>query len=273
MIVIESGGTKSTWVFKDSNNDSQSITSVGLHPRELSPSKQIEILNLIQENNFEGEEVYFFGAGCESQEAKNDIILFFHQLNLNVILAETDIYAACIAHLGRKSGVVGIIGTGAIAAKFDGHNVIKKSSGLGYLIGDEGSGFDIGKRLLQEYFKNQLPDKIRVKVEDYFSQHSILHRIYAVDGRFVVAGLTKLVYEFRNEPIIRQILYQAFSDYCLTALDPLDVKSPVHFIGSIAYYFKKELSETLYRKGYQLGNIEKEAAYLVYAFLSSENNE
>lgn len=270
MIVIESGGTKSTWVFRGISESIQSITTVGLHPRELSPSKYKEILKLIQENHFDREDVYFFGAGCESQEAKNDIFQFFKGLSLKIILVETDIYAACIAHLGHKSGAVGILGTGAIAAKFDGENVIKKTSGLGYLIGDEGSGFDIGKRLLQKYFKNQLSDEIKMKVDDYFSPHSILHRIYAEDGRFMVAGLTQLVYEYRNEPIIEQILGDAFSDYCLTALKPLKINRPVHFIGSIAYFFKKELKESLLENGFQLGNIEREAAYLVYKFLSNK---
>ena len=271
MIVIESGGTKSTWVFQGSSDNIQSVTTVGLHPRELASTKHKEISKLIKENHFEDEEIYFFGAGCESQEGKNDIIQFFQELNLKVIGVETDIYAACVAHLGDKSGVVGIIGTGAIAARFDGHKVVKQTSGLGYLIGDEGSGFDIGKRLLQAYFKNQIPDNIKAKIEDYFSPHAILHRIYADDGRFVVAGLTQLVYEFREESTIQEILRKAFSDFCITALQPLDIKDSVHFIGSIAFYFKMELGEVLLENGYLLGNVEKEAAHLVYKFLSNKN--
>ena len=270
MIVVESGGTKSTWVYRKNPETILSIQSVGLHPRELSPSKRNEVLHLIKENQLTKEEVYFFGAGCESKEAKDKIAHFFQELGLTPHTVETDIHAACVAHLGYDSGVVGIIGTGAIAAKFDGKNVIEKTSGLGYLIGDEGSGFDIGKRLLQKYFKKELPDEIKTAIDKYFSPNSILHRIYANDGRFIIAGLTKIAYEFRKNDVVQQILQHAFSDYCVAALDPLCFDGSVHFVGSVAFFFEEELQGALLENGYQLGNIEREAAFLLYDFLSNK---
>ncbi len=272
MIVVESGGTKSTWVYRNASGTVQSIQSVGLHPRELSPSKHNEVSNLIKKNQFTGEDIYFFGAGCESEDAKNEITQFFSQLGLIPRTVATDIYAACIAHLGHETGVVGILGTGAIAAKFDGKDVIEQTSGLGYLIGDEGSGFDIGKRLLQKYFRDQLPNEIKKAIEEYFNPYPILHRIYANNGRFMIAGLTRIAIKNRDMEIVHQILHNAFSDYCVTALAPLRYDGPIHFIGSVAYYFKKELCEVLLENGYQLGNIEPEAAFLLYNFLSNKIN-
>ena len=270
MIVIESGGTKSTWVFYDSLGEKITISTVGLHPQELSKEKHEVISKLVQEYQLQGDEVYFFGAGCESQEAKIKVTHFLEEFSLKVKQIETDIYAACLAHLGRTEGSVGIIGTGAVAANFDGNKVTKQTSGLGYLLGDEGSGFDIGKRLLQSYFKNELPNEIRQAIEEYFDHKSILHRIYEPDGRMFVAGMTKIVYDFKTDSVIAKILHDSFVAFCETALIPLNVKTPVNFVGSVAYFFKDELNTALIASGFQLGEVVKEAVHSVFAFLSAE---
>nr|WP_299203555.1 hypothetical protein [uncultured Brumimicrobium sp.] len=272
MIVVESGGTKSTWVFHDISGQQKSITTVGLHPQELSDSKLEVISDLIEVEQLQGSSVYFFGAGCESNEAKNKVIRFLEKFSLLVQQVETDIYAACVAHLGDAEGVVGILGTGAVAAHFDGHKIVQQTSGLGYMLGDEGSGFDIGKRLLQSYFRKELPFLIVQEIDAYFEHKPVLHRIYESDGRMFVAGLTKIAHKFRSEIVIQKILNRSFIDFCTTALQPLNLKSKVHMIGSVSYYFEKELNMAFLEAGFQLGNIEKEAVFKVFSYLSNKNN-
>jgi N-acetylglucosamine kinase-like BadF-type ATPase len=271
MIVIESGGTKSTWVFETESDEIQAKETVGLHPQELSVDKENVIRSLINDNNLKSETVYFYGAGCESPEAKVKITLFLEDLGLNVIQVQTDIYAACLAQLGNKKGVVGIIGTGAVAAKFDGEKVVQQTSGLGYLLGDEGSGYDIGKRLLQAYFKGELSLGIKESIEAYFHHKSILHRIHEPDGRMCIAGLTKIVRQFSSEQSVKQILAAAFSDFCESALNPFHTNSLIHFVGSVAYFFKDELAEAIRKAGFEMGEVKKVAVFGVFDFLSSEN--
>src|SRR5690554_3779618 len=195
MIVIESGGTKSTWVCHVKNESPKTILSVGLHPREISPSKEEVIQELVNEHKLAGREVYFYGAGCESPEAKFVITEFLEKLGLEVKQVETDIYAACIAHLGNKPGVVGIVGTGAVAAEFDGRRVVRITSGLGYMLGDAGSRFHIGKRLLQPYFNHTPSQEANSPTQAYLEHKTTSHRVYAPDGRMVVARLTRIVAE------------------------------------------------------------------------------
>ncbi|MBW7867906.1 MAG: hypothetical protein H3C31_06235 [Brumimicrobium sp.] len=267
MIVVESGGTKSTWVYRDASGQLTQKATVGLHPQELTDQKKTIFLQFIQENNFQQEEVYFFGAGCESKEAKTKIIQFLNLFQLNVRLVETDIYAACIAHLGNREGVVGIIGTGAVVAYFDGKNVKQITSGWGYILGDEGSGFDLGKRLIQYYLRGELSLTVRKKIEEYFQGHSIIHRVYEPDGRKFVAGLTKIIHEFLHESEVSELISQGFSDFCQTALKPLKTSiQEIHFIGNVAYYFENQLSNALTHHGYRLGSIKCEAAQAVYEF-------
>lgn len=272
MIVVESGGTKSTWVFKSESGKMKSFETVGLHPQELSHVKQDAIRVLIDTQKLAGQIIYFYGAGCESPEAKTKIISFLEALGLEVNQVQTDIYAACLAHLGAEEGVVGILGTGAVAARFDGEKVIQQTSGLGYLLGDEGSGFDIGKRLLQRYFKDETPQTLTNAIDAYFGDASILHRIHEPDGRMWMAGLTKVIHQFPSEEVTNQILAEAFTEFCEKALRPLNRDFPIHFIGSIAFYFQEELKEALLIAGFKMGEVKKEAVYGVFDFLSIQNN-
>ncbi|WP_107038881.1 hypothetical protein [Brumimicrobium mesophilum] len=268
MIVVESGGTKSTWVFV-SENEKKFIETVGLHPQELSAEKEKAISSLIESENLNGQSIYFFGAGCESLEAKSKITIFLEQLELDVKQVHTDIYAACLAHLGNNSGIVGIMGTGAVAAQFDGAVVVKQTSGLGYILGDEGSGFDLGKRLLQYHFNKDLPIEIVESIESYFDHKSILHRIQESDGRMCIAGLTRIVHQFRDFTTVKSILNSSFSAFCKTALEPLDKGYSINFIGSVAFFFQDELKQILNENGYLMGEVKKEAVNSVFNFLNS----
>lgn len=273
MIVVESGGSKSSWVFSNGQAERNHFESVGLHPRELSAIKKEAISQLIHEHDLAGQSIYFYGAGCESDEAKKVISDFLSSFSLNVKDVQTDLYAACIAHLGDRPGFVGILGTGAVAAQFDGERVVRYTSGLGYMLGDEGGGYDIGKTLLQYYFYDLLPAEIRTEIETYFDHEPILHTIHAPGGRKLVAGLTKIVHSYRSKPCIQEILENSFSNYCKKALQHLPINSPVYFVGGIAFYFRKEIQEVLQQYDYQIGGVSKEAVNDVFEFISNKNRQ
>lgn len=271
MIVIESGGTKSTWVFKDENNQVKTEVLDGLHPQELSDDKIKNVAQFIKDFHLFGQEVHFYGAGCESPEAKHKITSFFQDLNLAIVQIQTDIYAACLASYGNRRGIVGILGTGAVAALYDGEKIVQQTSGLGYILGDEGSGFDIGKRLLKLYFDKELSQPIVKTIDVYFNGKSILHRIYEADGRKKVAGLTKVIFPFKQEVEVHKVIYSAFDEFCTQALKPFSKEEPVSFIGSVAYHFEETLKEVVEAAGYQFQTVHKEAAIGVFNHLSQQS--
>lgn len=249
MIVIESGGTKSTWAYMDKTSSSAKfIETVGLHPREIDSKKKQELDAFLNSNKelLNNSEVYFYGAGCEKSKGKDTIIELFNSLGYNIVHVDTDLKGACLALLGNRPGFIGILGTGAVAAEFDGQNIIKQTSGLGYIIGDEGSGFDIGKRLLNSYFNDELPKFINEDIEKSFlPETDILHRIYKPDGRRVIASLTHIAKKYSNEKEVSRILKSAFRSYFDTALKKLPNISEIGFVGSVAYHFENELEDTL----------------------------
>lgn len=263
MIVIESGGTKSTWAYFDKDSSSVNfIETIGLHPREIDSEKK-EILKVFLNSNkhkFTNSQVYFYGAGCEKQKGKETIQELFLSHGFKKVAVETDLKGACLALLGNKPGYIGILGTGAVAAQFDGQNIIKKTSGFGHLIGDEGSGFDIGKRLLNAYFNEELPVSVKNEIEDYFlPEKDIIHRIYKSDGRKKIASLTHIVKKYSNEKVIQNILDSAFTSYYDTALKHFPDISEIRLVGSVAYHFEYELKRTLLKHHISVQKIHQSA--------------
>ncbi|MDP3047271.1 MAG: BadF/BadG/BcrA/BcrD ATPase family protein [Chloroflexota bacterium] len=65
------------------------------------------------------------------------------------VLVHNDALIALAGGVGRLYGVVLIAGTGAIAYGVDAQRHSRRASGWGHLLGDEGSGYDIGLRALR----------------------------------------------------------------------------------------------------------------------------
>lgn len=263
MIVIESGGTKSTWAYFDEVSSSvKLIETVGLHPREIDSVKNKHIGDFLETNKHfsTSSKIYFYGAGCEKSKGKDTIKELFKSFGFTYVTVETDLKGACLALFGNQPGYAGILGTGAVAAQFDGENITKQTSGLGHLIGDEGSGFDIGKRLLNAYFNQELPEQFNDEIERFFSpEKDIIHRIYKPDGRKVIANLTHIVKKNSNSEVISTILESAFNDYYDTALKRFSNISKISFIGSIAYHFENELTNVLSQHNIAIQEIHQTA--------------
>lgn len=251
--VVESGGSKSTWVFKDVNGAMRTFQTVGLHPFEITEVKKQILIKQLKENDFPLDNpLYFYGAGCESRVGNQHISHLLNELGIKNHQVYTDLLGACIACWGKSDGITGILGTGAITAEFKGGKVVKTKSGLGYLLGDEGSGYDIGKRLLVHYFNEQLPKSICTDIETYFNGvDQITPKIYAENGRFVIAALAKIVKSHVDEPVIKELLNSAFLDFYHTALEPLKT-TKVKIVGGIGHHFEEQLSKALNSKNVEV---------------------
>jgi len=267
-IVIESGGTKSTWAFGSLTDGLiNTVETVGLHPQEITPEKTTSLKLLLEELDIVPEtKLYFYGAGC-SENNKPLLVRFFAQFHLHHIVIRTDLEGACIASLRNNAGYTAILGTGAIAAEYDGKKVVRFTSGLGYLLGDEGSGFDLGKRLLILYYQERLAENIKLDLESYFGgKNQILSKVYDSEGRKNVAGLTRIIHAHKNNPLILSLIKESFHDFHATALKDLAAVQEISFIGSIAFYFQKELTEVLAEYSIAIKQIQPSAIHGLFEY-------
>jgi N-acetylglucosamine kinase-like BadF-type ATPase len=87
------------------------------------------------------------GAGRQPEQSELERALRGEQIAERVVVV-TDIEIALVAAFGDAPGIVVSAGTGSIAVGRDRHGVLKRMGGYGWQMGDEGSGYAIGRAAL-----------------------------------------------------------------------------------------------------------------------------
>src|SRR5690606_20564764 len=73
------------------------------------------------------------------------------------IVVDSDLVGAARGLCGTTPGLVLILGTGMNAGWYDGAALHQPMPSLGWILGDEGSGADIGRTLLRDAFYKRMP--------------------------------------------------------------------------------------------------------------------
>jgi N-acetylglucosamine kinase-like BadF-type ATPase len=261
ILIADSGSTKTAWTFVE--DPSHIIPTQGINPFQQDEGTictllQHELLPALGEKAASIQEIHFYGAGCTPEKAPIVRTALRSTISATArINVESDMLGAARGLCGRQPGIVSILGTGSNSCYYDGRNLHPGIPALGYILGDEGSGAYIGKRLVGDILKRQLPDDI---VELFFdetheSQASIIQKVYRepLPNRFL-ASLSPFCARHRQHPAIHDFLLDCFSQFFLRNILSLP-RGQVHFVGSIAHYYRDELSEAAALHGYTVGTI------------------
>jgi hypothetical protein len=152
---------------------------------------------------------------------------------------------------------VGILGTGSAAAGFNGKEILRCTPSLGYVLGDEGAGSSLGRKLLTAYLYNELPTDLKNAFETLFpgtTSESVSETFYgpqASGGK--LAAYTEVAVQYPSHPFIQAILRNNFDEFIRRHLFPLHKKGYLQagLIGSVAFGFQTLLSEMLKEAGFK----------------------
>ena len=160
---------------------------------------------------------------------------------------------------GHEEGIACILGTGSNSCLYDGKNIVDNTPSMGYILGDEGSGAHLGRQLVSDCIKKQLPKAIR---EQFLQQYNldvatILERVYhtPLPNRWL-ASLTPFIQENKKNAEIHIML-----KHCFTQFFQRNVMVyrrswlPIHISGGIGINFSEEIRETAESLGLSVGNI------------------
>jgi N-acetylglucosamine kinase-like BadF-type ATPase len=263
ILVADSGSTKTAWYLLDISDNQQFKTS-GLNPYFLDKSA---ILNVLQKELPVSASsvscVYFYGSGCtpEKQAFVKEILdQHFEVKNSEVY---SDLLGASRSLCRDEEGIVCILGTGSNSCYYDGKNIVENVSPLGFILGDEGSGAVLGKILLADILKKQLPASIR---DEFFRSYNItaaeiIDKVYrqSLPNRFL-AQFTPFISKHIGLPEIKTLVENSFSEFIRRNVLQYSKTNylPVHFTGSIAWHFRNHLEEVLKKFNLQLGKITKD---------------
>lgn len=267
LLVADSGSTKADWLLFDGTKITGPYHTMGFNPffhsAELVYDTLMDTPGLLAIRD-QISAVKFFGAGCSSA-ARNEIIAaglrrFFSRAD---VLVEHDLLACALATCGDQPGISCIIGTGSNSCWFDGHAVHERNYGLGYVLGDEGSGAWLGKKLLTFYLYCRLPEDLSAAFKSAYGlgKNEIIDKVYKEPNANVwLASFTRFLSAHYEHPYVKEMIRQSMRDFCdLYVCDYPDYKTTtVHFVGSVAFVFKRELEEVAAEKGFRLGKVIKQ---------------
>jgi N-acetylglucosamine kinase-like BadF-type ATPase len=170
---------------------------------------------------------------------------------------------AARALFGNQPGIACILGTGSNACLYDGERITQGISPLGFILGDEGSGAVMGRKLLGDYFKEVMPARLREEFGKRFTitREEALNCVYRSEkpNQFL-AQFTPFLSEFAQSAYCQEFVQQNFMEFFERNVIKLPdySKLPIGFIGSIAYYFSDILNNTASYFGFEQTIIIKE---------------
>lgn len=249
ILIADSGSTKTEWCLIDKGVVVKQMTTSGINPYYQNES---DIINDLQFSLFREmkddsiESIYFYGAGCAFPDkqlvVKNAIQHFFA---ISEIQVNSDLLGAARSLFGRNKGIACILGTGSNSCFYDGKDIVENVSPLGYILGDEGSGAVLGKLLIADCLKNQLPEWLRDKLLDEYelTPALVLENVYKkpFPNRFL-AKLTPFLAEHIEEPAIFNLVYDSFDAFFVRNVMQYNLEEmEVGFVGSVAFHFADTL--------------------------------
>lgn len=263
ILIADSGATKTDWRLI-TDTEVRSFSTRGINPYH---SDRKEILAELEKLDFNGDErnileIYFYGSGVANDEMKH-VIRRCLQERIGVhpyIQVNDDLLGVARSLFQQGSGIACILGTGSNSGHYGEGKIGDKVPALGYSLGDEGSGTDIGKRLVNALHKRSLNDELREAIiaEEGLSMDEILKNVYKKPhANRYLASLTKIAAKHIDNPQIREIVRAAFEDFVDKNISKYeDYRSKeIGFAGSVAHHFREILEEVLKENGLRSGQI------------------
>ncbi|MBO4599611.1 MAG: ATPase [Bacteroidales bacterium] len=216
ILIADSGSTKTHWCLVGEEGQQELFTE-GLNPRLTDPTVMLSTFQQVRDSFGVPALLYFYGAGCGTEEMQTLICRLLSDAFPNAEChCEGDLLGACRAVCGDGSGMVGILGTGSNLCYYDGVRIALQRRSTGYILGDEGSGNHIGKRLLKDYLEGRMPKVVSDMFHDTYmlSADQLLDRLYRqpYPNRFL-ASLAAFAAQHQDEEYVAAVLDECFGAF------------------------------------------------------------
>lgn len=263
ILIADSGSTKTDWAWLSMVNAHAGIQTAGYNPFHVSDDfitddicasdELMKIAPMVSH-------LFFYGAGCSTDiqcsRVKSALGRVFNNAEIEV---KHDLLGAARSVFSGESSYVSILGTGSNCCFFDGVEVHTRNPSLGFILGDEASGNWFGKQVLRDFYYRRLPSDLSLDLDESLKL-SLPETLDALYNRprpnAYLASVIPVLHRHRHNDYAQRLLntgFRIFAELHILPFEPED--TPCHFVGSVAYFFKEELVETLDVCGLQVGTI------------------
>ena len=263
-LIAESGSTSTDWRVIHSDGKVDEIKTIGINPAQRTEEEVYTEIstNVKPQVKATIKEIYYYGTGVATEELVNMMVRVLRGIftEAETVEAYSDLLASARAICGKEAGIACILGTGSNSCLYDGRKIIDNVPAGGYVLGDEGSGSAMGRKLLNAFLKRGLPEDIHNKLRDEYSltMAEIIQQVYRQghNSRYL-ASFTKFMNENIDNATIRGIVAFCLGEFLENnVMKYTDYKKyPVGFVGSIAHHFLPILKEEAEKRGITIGRI------------------
>ena len=242
-IIADVGGTRGRWVLVD-KKVIKTVETAGFNPYSYKNSSLEKIITSINSSfiNHKIDEIIYYGAGINNQETTESVkdLLKKHFKNTQIDVF-SDLLGSCRALCKNEKGVVSILGTGSNSCYYDGYKINMQINSLGYLLGDEGSGYALGRSFLKKLLRNELNDRISRSIEDTYQIRNNNYKVlYEKSSNKLISSLAKFINQNKDDKIISKLISDHFKYYFDEIICKYNSKN-LYLSGSIAHFFQNEI--------------------------------
>jgi len=263
ILIADSGGSKTDWRFIGQDGTIGQANALGFNAYyqpvdDLRKNIRESVIPSVKE---QVSEIFFYGSGVSSpknqQAIKDTFMEFFPNAQIEI---GWDLLAAARALCGHEPGIACIMGTGSNSCLYDGEKIIDNVANLGWILADEGSGANIGKKFLIDYLRKKMPMQLSEQFRERFplSREEFLEKIYQQPKPSTfLASFAKFIFQHLKEPYCYNLVYNSFAEFYENNVMKYEnyQNLKVHFTGSISFYFSDLLRQVANDRGITVKNI------------------
>lgn len=265
-LIADSGSTKAEWCLLDGKRKrtfyTQGISPYFLNGEQIEGVVKSELQTKLK--GIEPDEIFYYGTGCGNPNNVKIVKKVLQKVFTHAVISVThDLMGAAKALCGNQKGVACILGTGSNSCYYNGKKIVKNSPGLGFILGDEGSGAYLGKKVVQYYLYNTYDPDLMDRFNAKYNTNAveILEAVYKkpLPNRYL-AGFVPFLVENRGHYMIENIIEDGFNEFFFHHVYKYKESwtMPVNFIGSVAFGFRDVLKEMCASYELQLGKVLKD---------------
>ena len=265
-LIADSGSTKTSWCLSGEDGFTEYFSTNGMNPFFRSTE---DIANEIREKlvpkiDKKINQIYFYGAGVINPEkgnvVKRALQALFPEATIEV---ESDLLAAARSTLGKEKGIACILGTGSNSCLYNGSEIIEHVPPLGFILGDEGSGAVLGRKLLADFLKGIMPKEISNQFRNCFQNTyaSFMEGVYIKEkpNKFLAQFVPFLNDNISNE-YCSNLVENSFEEFIKRNIFSYSgfQQLPICFVGSVAFHFQEQLKNVLQKNHLHIKTVLKE---------------
>ncbi|PJJ80163.1 N-acetylglucosamine kinase [Mucilaginibacter auburnensis] len=283
ILVADSGSSKTDWLLTQPDGDPIEFRTPGLNPYFLTEK---EIVKILQDRGADMlayaakvTEIYFFGAGCSGPDRHEIVSNALSQLFTKAYISvDSDLLGSAYATCGHERGLVCVLGTGSNISFFDGEDTHSGKHGLGFILGDEGSGNWFGKMLITDFLYGHMPPEVQTLFENTYelSKEIVMQNVYQKPAaNAYLASFARFLNVVRRTDYGQELLKKGLTEFIETNIKsyPQYHDHKCHFVGSIAHTFTPELTALCKANGIHVGKIIKQPIFDLLRFILSREEQ